>query len=142
MKRMIPHTSRVGLAMASLLVAAVVSSCGGTTQTECSCIPPGARVNVAPESAAAVTEVKLSGTACDGVTPSCVQAAATGCATYSFQPKAPGGCTVTVLFVDGTFTANLTFEQTTGCCSGLYPTPASAGDIDAVRAPADAGGPG
>ena len=128
--------------MASLLVAALASSCAGTSKTECSCIPAGAQVHVAPESAGAVTQVRLSGAACDGVTPACVQAAATGCATYSLSPKAAGQCTVTVLFVDGTFSANVTFEQTTGCCSGLYPSPASAGDIEAVRAPADAGGLG
>jgi hypothetical protein len=112
------------------------------SKTECDCLAPGARVHVPAESAGAVTEVKLTGTACDGVAAACTQPAATGCATYAISAKAPGGCTVEVVFVDATFTANLTFEETSGCCAGLYPSPPSAGDVDAVRAPVDAGAAG
>jgi hypothetical protein len=139
-RRMIRHGSGVVVAMATALTAATAPAACAQSKTECDCIAPGARVHVAPESAAAVTAVKLTGAACDGVTPACTQAAATGCETYAITPAAPGGCTVDVVFVDGTFTANLTFAQTTGCCAGIYPSPTSAGDIDAVRAPADAGG--
>jgi len=137
---MIRHGSGVVLVMAFALTSVLASGACAQSKTECDCVAPGARVHVPPESAAAVTAVKLTGTACDGVTPTCTQAAATGCATYAITPTVPGGCTVDVVFVDGTFTANLTFAETSGCCAGLYPTPASAGEIDAVRAPGDAGG--
>ncbi len=139
--RMISPRSRVALVMASAFTFAFAPACA-QSKTECDCVAPGARIHVPAESAGAVTAVKLTGTACDGVAAACTQAAATGCATYSITPKAPGGCSVQVLFVDSTFSASLTFAQTTGCCAGLYPSPASAGDIDAVRAPLDAGGAG
>ncbi len=140
-----PTVSRVAAAMTlalTLAVTAAGSACGTGGAAECSCFLPGARIHVAQESAAAVTSVRLSGAACDGVATTCAQASPLGCATYSFSPKGPGACVVDVIFLDSTFTAKVTFNQTTGCCAGLYPSPASAGDIDAVHAPADAGGGG
>jgi hypothetical protein len=140
--RMISRRSRVVCVMAFALTIAIAPAACAQSKTECDCLAPGARVHVHAESAGAVTEVKLTGTACDGVAAACVQPAATGCATYAITAKAPGGCTVEVVFVDSTFTADVTFEETSGCCAGLYPSPPSAGDIDAVRAPVDAGGGG
>ena len=137
--RMISHASRVLAAMMLALPAVLVPAACTSGTTDCSCFAPGAHVHVAPASAAAVTSITLRGPACDGVATTCVQAAATGCETYSFAPKAAGSCSVSVVFVDGTFTASVTFEQTSGCCAGLYASPSSAGEIDAVRSPADGG---
>ncbi len=97
---------------------------------------------MAPESAGAVTEVRLSGPACAGLTAKCLQPAAVGCQTYALDPIAPGACKVDVIFFDATFTANVTFSQTTGCCAGIYPSPAGAGEIEATRVAGDAGGSG
>lgn len=132
---------KIACASAALVSTALAMAC--TTQnTQCECIQPGARIHVAQESAAAVTQVRLSGAACNGLTATCVQTAAVGCATYSFSPTTPGACTVDVIFADGAFTANITFTQTSGCCAGIYPSPASAGDIEATRGPSDAGSAG
>ena len=123
-------------------LAIALVACSGPATTECDCVPPGARVHVAPESAGAVQEVRLSGPACSGATATCTQPGAVGCATYAFTPSAPGACEVDVVFSDSTFTANVTFAQASGCCAGIYPVPASAGDIEATHGPADAGGAG
>jgi hypothetical protein len=129
-------------ALALVGALATASAACSTGKTDCSCFPPGAYVDVPPADAAEVVEVRLSGPACAGQKTTCTQPAAVGCATYSIQPAAPGVCHVDVVFVDTTFSADVTFEQSTGCCSGLYATPSSAGTIDAVHGPSDAGGAG
>jgi hypothetical protein len=124
--------------------ALIVATSAGCSQSkgECDCADPGAHVHVPAESAAAVTEVRLTGPACEGQKISCTQPASTGCATYGFVATAPGTCTVDVVFVDTTFTATVEFAQGASCCSGLYPKVPGAGEIDAARNPNDAGGPG
>jgi hypothetical protein len=128
------------LVSAPLLVAALAAC--SQSKAECDCVEPGAHVHVPPESAAAVTEVRLSGPACDGVKASCTQPAPVGCATYGVVARARGTCTVDVVFVDATYSATMTFAVGGGCCTGLYPVPAGSGEIDAVRGPSDAGAGG
>jgi hypothetical protein len=122
----------------AMSASALVTGCGNGA-TECDCAAPGAHVHVPPESAAAVTAVRLSGAACEGTSPACTQSTPTGCATYALNAHAAGTCGVDVIFVDATFHADITFARGGACCTGLYPTPAGAGAIDAVRAPSDAG---
>jgi len=124
-----------------VLLCLLATACN-QPKTECDCAEPGAHVHVPPESAAAVTEVRLSGPACDGQTATCTQPAAAGCATYAIVARAPGTCQVDVVFVDTTFTATVAFAQGDSCCTGLYPTPANAGEIEATRGPSDAGSAG
>jgi hypothetical protein len=124
--------------MRLLLLAALTTACS-QTKSECDCADPGAHVHVAPESAGAVTEIRLSGPACDGQKASCTQPAAAGCATYAITPRAAGQCQVDVVFVDTTFSATVTFAQGSTCCTGLYPTPVNAGEIEATRGPSDGG---
>lgn len=131
----------VSAVVAAMIFALVADGCSSSA-TSCDCIAPGAHVHIPSGSEAAVTGVRLSGPACDGLTATCSQPLGVGCSVYSFSPVNPGACTVDVVFVDATFTADVTFAQTTGCCSGIYPSPASAGEIDATRAPGDGGGPG
>jgi hypothetical protein len=125
-----------------LLLACLAATACSQAKTECDCAEPGAHVHVPPESAAAVTAVRLSGPSCDGETATCTQPAAAGCATYGIVPRAAGACQIDVVFVDTTFSASVTFAQGDTCCTGLYATPTGAGEIDATRGPADAGGAG
>ena len=122
----------------ALLVCLKMAGCS-QSKTECDCADPGAHVHVLPESAAEVTEVRLSGPACSGQKPTCTQAAAVGCATYGIVASAAGSCQIDVVFVDTTFTATVTFAQGDSCCTGLYPTPANAGEIEATPGPSDGG---
>jgi len=129
-------------AVLAFAVAACTLACTTGSKVECDCAEPGARVHVAPESAAAVVDVRLSGPACQGQKATCAQPAPLGCATYAIQAVAAGACTVDVVFVDTTFTASFAFQRGSDCCNALYPVPASAGDIDAPHAPPDAGAAG
>jgi len=125
--------------MRSLLLVGLTATACSQSKTECDCADPGVHVHVPPESAAAVTEVRLSGPACSGQKATCTQAAAAGCAAYGIAASAAGTCQIDVIFVDTTFTATVTFAPGDSCCTGLYPTPANAGEIEATRGPSDGG---
>jgi hypothetical protein len=113
----------------------------GTDRPACECADPAARVRVPAESAAAVTEVKVSGNGCPpGTEVTCEQQTTTGCVVYRFKASTAGSCDVSVVYVDGMFTASVKFSPVT-CCTGFFPDPPSSGDIDATR-PLDAGGAG
>jgi hypothetical protein len=121
-------------------IGLVLVSCTGG-QTVCDCVPSGLTLSVPEESAAAVSEVSLSGTACVSATQRCIQMAlAGGCASTLIVPSQPGTCHVEVYFATGTvFEADVSIVQSGGCCSGLYPDPPGAGQID-VPAPSPDGG--
>ena len=121
---------------ASLL--ALLTACA-PGKTECDCADPAAHVHVAPESAAEVIAIDLSGPACAGARATCGQPSTTGCATYVFTARAAGVCKVNVTFASGTFTASVSFAPPNGCCTGYYAEPASGGDIEASRPGGDAG---
>jgi hypothetical protein len=123
-----------------LLMASSLCACG-TDRTACECTDPAARVRVPADRVAAVIDVKVSGDGCPpGTEVTCEQQTTTGCAVYRFAASAAGSCEIGVVFVDGMFTASVKFSPLT-CCTGFFPDPPSAGDIDATR-PLDAGGAG
>lgn len=129
-----------GLAIGGLAFAA----CSSATQPECDCIDPSLKISVAPESAAAVLDVRLSGEACGSAKVTCAQEGIGGCASWRFAATAAGTCHIDVDFVSGTtYARDISIVQTTGCCSGFFPSPASAGEIDVTVPPGgvtDAGG--
>ncbi len=119
-------------------------------QTECACQPTGLLLHVCPALSDQVQSIDLTGSACSGATKRLVDASAeAGWTTYEIQPTQPGQCSLEVTFKNGlTFAADappnpLLINHGPGCCSGLYPDPIGAGDIQACPeggAPADAGG--
>jgi hypothetical protein len=128
----------LGLVLASAVVASAACS---SADTQCECADPALRVLVPPESAVAVTELRLTGPACEGVTWSCSRPGTEGgCATYQFTAKAAGACHVEVVFVNGTYTRDVTIVASTGCCEGFRADPSTASDINVVP-PVGAGAP-
>jgi hypothetical protein len=132
-------------AFAALAALALVVACSSVPNGQCDCIDPSLRVSVPIESAAAVSEVRLSGSGCTGAQIVCAQEGTGGCATWRFAANGAGTCHIEVLFKVGTtYTRDVTIAQTTGCCAGLYPTPENAGEIDVTVPPGapadDAGG--
>jgi len=106
--------------------------------TECSCRPTGLLLQICPDLAPQVQQIELTGSACATATRRIVDAGAEGGWTsYDIQPQVPGQCTVEVFFKNGlTFTANgqpnpLNITRGPGCCTGLYPDPLSAAEIQA-----------
>jgi hypothetical protein len=135
---------KAALALAPLTLAALAASACSTSNTACDCVDPSLHVTVPAESAGSVTSVTASGPACAGATAACAQSVPGGCAGWRLGATASGDCHIVVAFATGeAFTADVTIQQASGCCTGFYPVPASAGEID-VPAPAaatvDAGG--
>ena len=130
---------RVAMTVTCAMIGAIGISCSqGITQ--CECLDPAAHVQVPAESAASVMEIELSGPACEGTLAKCVKESVTGCAEYAFTARAAGQCKVDVIFTSGTFSTTVAFSAPNSCCTGFYPQPASAGEIDASRPLSDAGG--
>jgi len=133
---------RVAIALAAGALIASAYACSSALQPQCDCADPSLRVSVPPESAAGVTEVRASGTACDGVPVTCAQQGIGGCASWRFAAAAAGTCHVEVLFASGkTYARDVTIQHTDGCCSGFYASPVSAADIE-VTPPANSAADG
>jgi hypothetical protein len=137
----------MGLALVAAATAETVAC--SSADTQCDCADPALRVHVPSESAVAVSEVRVSGTACEGATVSCIQPGTEGgCASYQFAAKAAGTCHVEVLFATGGSVArDVSITEATGCCAGFFAQPATEGDIAVTpppsgTAPADAGDEG
>jgi hypothetical protein len=131
--------ARIAIAVAGAIVAFGFAACSSATQPECDCIDPSLKVSVAPESAAAVADVRVSGDACSGVAVTCAQQGIGGCASWRFAANAAGTCHIDVLFVAGTtYARDVSIVQSTGCCSGFFPSPVSAGEVD-VTPPVSSG---
>jgi hypothetical protein len=124
--------------LAALLL--VMPAACSQSKTACECADPNAHVHVPSEDLAQVTEVRLSGAACEGQQARCTEAVSGGCATWSIPARAQGSCRVDVVFRETIFTATVTFAAVNDCCTGLYPT--SGGEIEATRGPSDGGGAG
>jgi hypothetical protein len=123
---------------ALLLVGLAATACS-QAKTECSCADPRAPVRVPPESAAVVTEVRLSGPARSGQKATCTQAARAGCATDAILATTAGTCEVEVILEDRTIRATETFAPGSSCCTGISPMPASVGEIDPARGRSEGG---
>jgi hypothetical protein len=101
--------------------------------TECSCRPTGLSLQICPALADEVQEIQLS-MACSTASKSIVDGGAEGGWTvYDIQPDQTGACSLEVFFKNGlTFTAgDITIDHGPGCCSGLYPDPLGASEIQA-----------
>jgi hypothetical protein len=119
--------ARVGsLAFVVALVAACNSSADDAT---CDCADTSVVINIPVDIAPSVSGVQLSGTACVDISAACTNFTG-GCSQYRFAPDAAGSCHVEVDSSLGTFSADVTITQGTGCCNGLYASPATAGTID------------
>lgn len=127
------------LGLSLVAVAALGAACSSKS-TECDCIDPSLRVSVPAEAAAEVIDVRVSGAACTGVAVTCAQQGVGGCASWRFAANATGTCHVEVSFAAGTsYTRDVTIAPPNGCCTGFYPDPESAGEIDVT--PPGASGP-
>jgi hypothetical protein len=124
------------------LFAALVS-CGGSSGTQCACGDSRVVVDVPADRASQVVEVQLSGPACQGVSATCSQPVASGCAEYTFRGVGDGACDVDVLFASAppAFHAHLSFAAVS-CCPGYWPQPPSAAHIDVPDVADDAGAAG
>ena len=135
--------ARVVAFSAAFAIGLGVLACSTIQNSECDCVDPSLQLTIPPESASAVVSVTLSGNACEGVTPTCVQNGVGGCSQWRFPAQAAGNCHIDMTFASGTaYAHDVTILATTGCCAGYYADPTSAGDI-AVTPPgfgADAGG--
>ena len=131
--------------MRSLLILTcfVASSLVGCS--ECDCSPNGTQLDIAPAAQGHVVDKRVSGPACDGYTPNCVNSERakqspddiTVC--YLFPPRA-GTCHVEVDFDDGTaFKTDLEFEMGEGCCGGAYAVGDDRIEVNMPSASRDAG---
>ncbi len=118
-----------------------VAGCS-TASNQCDCTDPSVHLAIPPESAAAVVGVRLSGPACAAVAPpSCAQTGPEGgCASFRFAATAAGNCHIEVDFANGVFAHDVSIRESSGCCAGFYPDPASAGEV-AVTPPSGASTP-
>jgi hypothetical protein len=120
-------------------VVAVVAACNSSGDDgTCDCADNAIIVNIPVDIAPSVSGVQLSGTACIDLSATCTNFTG-GCSQYRFAPDAVGTCHVEVDSSLGTFAADVTVTQGTGCCSGVYPSPTSAGTIN-VPEPDGGGG--
>jgi hypothetical protein len=118
-------------------------ACGGSSETQCECGDSSVVVDLPPDRASQVVEVQLSGPACQGVSASCTQPVASGCAQYAFRGVGDGACDVDVLFASAppAFHAQLSFAAVS-CCPGYWAQPPSAAHIDVPDLADDAGAAG
>jgi hypothetical protein len=117
--------------LAACSFATVGCDSGGT---ECSCRPAGLSLQICAALADEVQEIQLSGTGCATASKSIVDGGAEGGWTvYDIQPNQTGQCGLEVFFKNGlTFAAgDLTIDHGPGCCTGLYPDPLAASEIQA-----------
>jgi hypothetical protein len=134
-------------AVAALLFA--TPACNGD-KTECSCVSPGFTVTITTITTIDTTpasQLMASGPACAAATITCElpTAGASACTTYRVVPSAPGACEVDLYFSSGTDDEqDVNIVEATGCCSGYYADPPSAGDVEfpAPAAAPDGGGGG
>jgi hypothetical protein len=127
-----PRVVRGLVAVFAGVLAVVVGAAGCTkATTQCDCADPAITLTIPADIAASVNGAPhVSGTACDGVVPTCVNQTG-GCSEYRFLAKASGVCHVEVDFASGqAFTADVTTVAGSDCCEGFYATPASAGQIE------------
>ena len=127
------HDVRPLISAAGAIAAfvALTPSCNGDA-TECECNPPGFTVTITPGGTEDAPQLVASGPACVHATVACTSAApADVCATYRVVPSASGTCHVDLFFSGGTDDEqDVNIVQASGCCSGLYADPASAGQVD------------
>jgi hypothetical protein len=126
-------------AAASILASATACDDG---RTECACTPQGFIVTIETGATAETTELVPSGPACATAAVTCTSDAGAACAAYQVIPNASGNCVIDVYFSGGTTDEqDVNIVHDTGCCSGFYPDPPSAGDVD-FPAPGGDGSPG
>ncbi len=119
----------LGLGSALLATFGLASACGSSSPTStCDCIEPTITLAIPADIATLASAPELSGTACTGVKASCTNATG-GCSQYAFQANAAGTCEITVPIDNTVFTAAITIVSNTGCCSGFFPSPASAASV-------------
>jgi hypothetical protein len=128
-------------AAASILGTAL--ACDEGSGTECACTPQGFTVTIETGATAQTTQLVPSGPACTMATVTCTSDdGGPECTAYRVIPTASGTCVIDVYFGGGTADEqDVNIVHDTGCCSGFYPDPPSAGDVDfpAPGAPGDAG---
>jgi hypothetical protein len=110
--------------------------------TECDCLAPGFTITVEPGGPEEAVMVIPSGPACADAGVTCETPTSLGCTAYRVVPTAEGDCHVDVYFSGGTDDSDdVNIVEETGCCSGFYPDPPSAGQVDLPPpgTPADAG---
>lgn len=128
---------RAALVLVGAMVIALVACSKATT--ECDCEDDALILDVPEADSPDVSDVRLSGNACAGVTPACVNQTH-GCSQYRFEAIAAGTCHVDVFFASGgTFSADVSIGESTGCCTGFYASPPESREI-AVEYPADDAG--
>jgi hypothetical protein len=146
--RRVPLAKAKSLAMTAAALATMNAlACGASSRAECDCIDVALRLHVPAERASAVLDVAVSGTACAGVSASCVELAPAGggaCVTYRIAPRAAGYCDVDVDFASGAprFSSTAKIAMGSACCGGFVADPPSAGDIVVPSDVVDAGGTG
>lgn len=117
----------------AVVALALIGGCS-SSKAECSCAPTGIELRVPEARAADVLDVTLSGAACANVHATCTSFAdgGTGCTRYRISPNAVGYCDIDVDFRTGAprFSATVKVAQVSSCCSGLYPDPISAGQVE------------
>jgi hypothetical protein len=122
----------------SSATTSTLAACGSSS-TECECADDAIEVSIPAEAQGDVDDVALSGNACTGVTATCENPGAGGCAVYRVAGIAAGDCHVDVDFKSGTrFSADVTLVADS-CCAGFYANPASADEIDVPAPSFDAG---
>ena len=115
---------------AAASVLALTPGCNSDTP-ECDCVAPGFTVRISPP-IMQTSQLTPSGPACATATVTCTSPLPAGaCATYHVLPDAPGTCHLDLFFSGGTDDEqDVNIVPTSGCCSGLYPDPPSAGQVE------------
>ena len=126
---LVPVSGRVRVTLALCALASVTWSCTLPAQS-CDCTDGNIYVNVPLAQAAPTNIVALSGSACAGVAPVCLQTVGASCLQFAITPVAAGPCEIDVFLPGHEFAARVTVKRQTGCCSGLFPDPSGAGSID------------
>ena len=111
------------------IAAAALGACTLPVQS-CDCVDGNIFVRVPLGMAAPTNTVSLSGSACAGASPLCVQTSGPSCIEFSIAPVAAGPCQIEIFLTDHQFSAVVNVKQQTGCCSGLFPDPLGAGTVD------------
>lgn len=120
--------SRVVVAVAALSISIALGS-GCTVANACDCADPNVLVRVPSQFVQPTNTVTVSGAGCLGSTVTCTQSSGNGCLTFTVVPVGAGNCHIDVTLPTHTFTTDIAIKRATGCCTGLYPDPIAAGDV-------------
>ena len=128
-KRLVGAALALALGAGIAVLGGATGGCSSAT-TQCDCADPAITVSIPSDIAPSALPLKVTGAACTGAEPTCVNQTG-GCSEYRVLASGAGVCELEVDFATGrVFQATVTVTASSdACCTGFYPSPASAGQI-------------